>query len=76
MNALTQTFHRPGERLAELDPFEAAGTRAEVEPETADAYGCVDWYIYGEEGGGHARARSSEPCTPAGRSPVSDVHQH
>lgn len=44
MNAITQTLHRPGRRRAELDPF-----AAETDIEGRTDYGCVDWYVYGNE---------------------------
>ncbi len=44
MNTVTQTLHRPGRRSVELDPF-----AAETHVEGRTDYGCVDWYVYGEE---------------------------
>jgi hypothetical protein len=48
MNALTEVLHRPGRRLAKLDPFEPQESAARAGTEAEASYGCVDWYVYGE----------------------------
>ncbi len=59
MNAVTHALRRPGRRMAELDPFVVA---AQVEP--AAGYGCVDWYVYGEDKpAADARTQQTRPRT-------------
>jgi hypothetical protein len=48
MSAFTETLHRPGRRLARLDPFEPQESAAGVGTEADTGYGCVEWYVYGE----------------------------
>ncbi len=66
MNAVTHALRRPGRRIAELDPF-AAGP--DVEPGVD--YGCVDWYVYGEEQPpADAPAPRAQPRTEAAGLPL------
>ena len=43
MNILTYAVRRPRRRIVELDPW------IETDVESRAGYGCVDWYVYGEE---------------------------
>jgi hypothetical protein len=65
MNAVTVAFRRRG-RSAELDPF---APEPDVEPRVS--YGCVDWYVYGEE---EPTAHALAPKVQPGAQPRAQRH--
>jgi len=80
MNVLMQTPHRPGRRLAELDPFDLDPSvqgatelkrQAEPEEEAAADYGCVDWYAYGA-----LRTTRENSAAPPRFLPPGDASRH
>jgi len=76
MNAATHALGRPGRRIAQLDPW------LETEVEPVAGYGCVDWYVYGEEGtaadvhAAGARPGTVPPAVPAGTPSEPPARRH